>query len=1167
MEIDPNSRQLVANKSGHESVFHSGVEEVGWDMTQQTQLTPSQQSQDFFNVEGKKSQEDSVDALEGIGAQGGRIHVQGGGGLKAKTRHTQTDQEKVRAKADSSTPSLYALPVSIMSVEIHVQCREGVSRLDAKKISLSLDSNKDSIAAITFVYARDPGGGNSIDILQRGCICTSLEGENPQRDDGINHRIQTQLLRSMPQSTMGIASPLSVEVVKNERHILRRFKDIVRMKDPDMMLSWDSQGAGLGYIIERGLALGNANHVSINTPNTKSGSLDMVKLLGRTPNQNRNNELTASSGVEIKDVPKTGQEDESEKKFKGSGLGSDWDDKVGAGAAAASIVGRLVFAGWKIVAEEVKHGNANYQPAIVAAVLNRRIPYHDDMTLAKWYSSGTERWRVLNHRLTQATATLLLFDALDIVGRAGEAARLSGVEFSQSFPGIRGSQYKVEGVLLRALQSLRSDERGSKRGKRAYLGGLTALSQFSSASEESKVSQTQSPWKVRRQQLAPEAEVTRRIDDRQYFFFSPSLEDTNRQEALEVQALTLEPMSGHYTDPVVVCDFTALYPSLVIAYNLCYSTCIGKLEYHSTRREMRLEGRTTGKIGPVHYPERRTATILKHHFKSIAEIGASANDDLKVPDLSRDRGYVSPSGTLYVSEGVLKGVLPQVLDEILTTRAMLKRAAKEYKKGVKDLSPAVLRQLEARQLALKYVANVTYGYTSATFSGRSAMPLLADSIVECGRRTLRKAINIANRWGEGTDAWGRADDRFRGCQVIYGDTDSLFIKMPGRSHKEAFQFGELLCKAVTSLNPPPVQLKLEKVYVGSIMQTMKRYVGMKYDSIDQRKPTFEAKGLETVRRDQCSLTQKVLKNALITLFRHGIEAVREYLHRQWSSILAGNVPVSDFILTGRVRSKYRGGREGPVQAVLARRLAESDPGRIIRHKERLPYVIVATPGVTFRLKDCVLTPLELLERWDAYKIHSWYYIERHVNAALQRCLGLAPHFVKISDWYQACPKPRRRTHFWPVKSKTAMITGYFGNDICSLCNRKCLADGSNQVVVCRKCRRDRMQSIQTAAAVLNSVESAAKRVANECSKCNGCFESADTFAAVNHELGSVGRALNPNNTFFAAPKKGNARDSILLPLANCVCIDCPKTFSRHRLREQGIEALSTYNTLAKDELF
>jgi DNA polymerase zeta len=307
---------------------------------------------------------------------------------------------------------------------------------------------------------------------------------------------------------------------------------------------------------------------------------------------------------------------------------------------------------------------------------------------------------------------------------------------------------------------------------------------------------------------------------------------------------------------------------------------------------------------------------------------------------------------------------------------MLKRASKEYKKNVKNLSPAVLRQLEARQLALKYVANVTYGYTSATFSGRCAMPLLADTIVECGRKTLRKAINMANCWGR--------EGKWKGAKVIYGDTDSLFVRLPGRSYKEAFDFGEELCKAVTADNPPPVQLKLEKVYLGSIMQTMKRYCGMKFESRNDRKPSFEAKGLETVRRDQCALTQKVLRNALITLFRHGIDAVHDFLNRQWYLINAGHIPMSDFVLTGRVRSQYRGGREGPVQAVLAQRLAEADPGHITRNKERIPYVIVATPGKKFKLKDCVLTPVEMLERWDGYTIHSAYYIERVSNTATKR---------------------------------------------------------------------------------------------------------------------------------------------------------------------------------------
>jgi DNA polymerase zeta len=109
------------------------------------------------------------------------------------------------------------------------------------------------------------------------------------------------------------------------------------------------------------------------------------------------------------------------------------------------------------------------------------------------------------------------------------------------------------------------------------------------------------------------------------------------------------------------------------------------------------------------------------------------------------------------------------------------------------------------------------GYTSATFSGRCAMPLLADSIVETGRRTLTRAIRLANEWGN------QRNGTWRGARVIYGDTDSVFVKLPGRSVKEAFHFGEEFCAAVTASNPPPVQLKLEKVYLGSIMRTV-RYI-------------------------------------------------------------------------------------------------------------------------------------------------------------------------------------------------------------------------------------------------------------------------------------------------------------------------------------------------------
>ena len=114
---------------------------------------------------------------------------------------------------------------------------------------------------------------------------------------------------------------------------------------------------------------------------------------------------------------------------------------------------------------------------------------------------------------------------------------------------------------------------------------------------------------------------------------------------------------------------------------------------------------------------------------------------------------------------------------------------------------------------------------------------------------------------------------------------------------------------------------------------------------------------------------------MISIFREkSINEAKRYLNNQWTSIHNGKFPVSDFILTGRLRSRYR--TTGPVQAALARRLQETDPGRVIRHKERIPYVIVSSPGRSFKLRDCVLTPDELLAMWDCFTIHTTYYIQK-----------------------------------------------------------------------------------------------------------------------------------------------------------------------------------------------
>lgn len=46
---------------------------------------------------------------------------------------------------------------------------------------------------------------------------------------------------------------------------------------------------------------------------------------------------------------------------------------------------------------------------------------------------------------------------------------------------------------------------------------------------------------------------------------------------------------------------------------------------------------------------------------------------------------------------------------------------------------------------------------------------------------------------------------------MYGDTDSLFIELPGRSLEEAHRIGREIAAAVSKSCPPDVVLKFEKV--------------------------------------------------------------------------------------------------------------------------------------------------------------------------------------------------------------------------------------------------------------------------------------------------------------------------------------------------------------------
>lgn len=200
---------------------------------------------------------------------------------------------------------------------------------------------------------------------------------------------------------------------------------------------------------------------------------------------------------------------------------------------------------------------------------------------------------------------------------------------------------------------------------------------------------------------------------------------------------------------------------------------------------------------------------------------------------------------MFIKPNIRKSLLAKMLAEILDTRVMVKNGMKRYKDDKQ-----LYKLLNNRQLALKLIANVTYGYTSASFSGRMPCAEIADSIVQSGRETLEKAIDMINN----NMTWG--------AEVVYGDTDSLFIHLKGKTKAQAFDIGEEIAAKVTAMNPEPIKLKFEKVYHPCVLLAKKRYVGFKYEHRDQQEPEFDAKGIETVRRDGNPAVQKMVEKSL-----------------------------------------------------------------------------------------------------------------------------------------------------------------------------------------------------------------------------------------------------------------------------------------------------------------
>lgn len=279
----------------------------------------------------------------------------------------------------------------------------------------------------------------------------------------------------------------------------------------------------------------------------------------------------------------------------------------------------------------------------------------------------------------------------------------------------------------------------------------------------------------------------------------PNLSSAGSEEQYE-GATVIEPTRGYYSVPIATLDFASLYPSIIQAHNLCYTTLLKK-------------------------------------------------DVLEALNLQKDEDYiVTPNGDMFVTAKQRKGLLAQILEELLTAR---KQAKRELAIETDPFKKAVLN---GRQLALKISANSVYGLTGATV-GKVPCLAIASSTTSYGRQMIEKTK--AEVEAKYTIANGYSHD----AQVIYGDTDSVMVKFGVKELAEAMRLGEEAAQYVSSKFVKPIKLEFEKVYFPYLLINKKRYAGLYWTNPDKY-DKMDTKGIETVRRDNCRLVQNVIETVL-----------------------------------------------------------------------------------------------------------------------------------------------------------------------------------------------------------------------------------------------------------------------------------------------------------------
>lgn len=403
----------------------------------------------------------------------------------------------------------------------------------------------------------------------------------------------------------------------------------------------------------------------------------------------------------------------------------------------------------------------------------------------------------------------------------------------------------------------------------------------------------------------------------------------------------LEPKKG-LLENVLILDYKSLYPTIMMAHNLCYTTVV---------TEDRPEGKT---IRP-------------------------------------------PSGGEFVPPEVFKGIVPSILENLLSQRT---RTKKRMRKASDENE---YRVLDATQLAMKILLNSFYGY-SGYARARLYSLTLANAVTSFGRTNILSTRDIINNSirkmvlrNEAALLLEEAEkilpsDKMIGLSVAYGDTDSVFVQCISKedlSLEEISLIGNRLSDIVSASLPDPMELEFEAIAKRALLIAKKRYALWLFEPKNSGwESKIKVSGMETVRRDWCELTSITLNTVLkLILIEGNVDKAIEYVRKVVSDVRnldpGRDADIIEKLVLTRTLTRRTDSYKNKQPHLTVVENQKKRTGIIPSIGTRIPFVIVAGKGL---FVDRAEDPDYVREH--NIPIDVDYYVKKQILPPVERILAV-----------------------------------------------------------------------------------------------------------------------------------------------------------------------------------